>query len=161
MRPWIVLALSFLVISVCLLGSIGGGMEWGEDTPLGFIPGAVVALICFAVLLKDASAKSGSLARRLWMAALLWSLLIGGFVVYATKSSYKENMKNARFWEERWQEHGDPQSAEARGRYKRYAAEDQIGTKYGWATLGFAGVSLLGLIISSSRKKTENNISVS
>jgi hypothetical protein len=119
---WIVLALSFIVLNVCLLVPIGDrNMSWEEAT-LGLIPSALVALICFALLLKGVGAKNGCCVRRLWMAALLWSLLIGGFVVYATTSSYEENMSSARSE----QTSSSTRSSEAR-LYEAYARYDQIG----------------------------------
>ncbi len=155
---WIVFSLSFLVINVCLLVPSGSrGMSW-EEAALGLIPGALVSLICFALLLAGVGAKNGSRsrARRLWTAALLWSLLIGGFVVYATTSSYERNMSFAR--SERTSAYG--RSSET-SLYETYARYDQTGMMYGWATLGFAGVSLLGLIASFAlRKKTSHAVSV-
>ncbi len=159
---WIVFSLSFLVINVCLLVPSGSrGMSW-EEAALGIIPGALVSLICFALLLAGVGAKDGSRsrARRLWTAALLWSLLIGGFVVYATTSSYERNMSFAR--SEGTSGYGRNSETSL---YEKYARYDQIGTMYGWATLGFAGVSLVGLVGSliisfALRKNPQDNASV-
>ncbi len=38
-------------------------------------------------------------------------------------------------------------------RFTFYARQDQIGTMYGWALLGFAGVSLIGLVASFALSK--------
>ena len=141
---WTVFALSLLVLNYCLLVPIvNRGMSWTEAA-LGIIPGALVALICFVLLLANVGAKGGSRSRawRLWMAALLWSLLIGGIVTYATNSSYEANMSRAR--SERTKDYKESYES----LYEAYARHDQIGMIYGWVTLGFAGVSLLGLIIS-------------
>lgn len=95
---WIVLALSFLVLNICLLVPIGDrAMSW-EEAALGLIPSALVALICLALLLAGAGAKASSHSRAwpLWATALLWSLLVGSIVTYATTSSYEENMSRAR-----------------------------------------------------------------
>lgn len=155
---WIVFALAFLVLNVCLLVPAGSrGMSW-EEAALGIIPGALVALICFALLLAGVGAKNRSRSRawHLWMGALLWSLLIGGFVTYATTSSYERNMSFAR--SERISSYGG--SSETR-LYQTYARYDQIGMMYGWAALGFAGVSLIGLIASFAlRKKAQDGVSV-
>lgn len=155
---WIIFVLSFLVLNICLLVPIGSrGMSW-EEAALGLIPGALVALICFALLLAGVGAKDGSRSRawRLWTAALLWSLLIGGIVTSATTSSYEANMSHAS--SERTSGYGS--SSETR-LYETYARYDQVGKMYGLATLGFAGVSLLGLITSLAlRKKAQDNAGV-
>ncbi|HVF87005.1 MAG TPA: hypothetical protein VM866_05415, partial [Pyrinomonadaceae bacterium] len=146
------------VLNVCLLVPSGSrGMSW-EEAALGLIPSALVALICFALLLAGVGAKNGTRSRasRMWTAALLWALLIGGLVVYATTSSYERNMSLAR--SEGTSGYG--RSSET-SLYETYARYDQIGIMYGWATLGFAGVALLGLIASfAMRKKIPNTVSV-
>lgn len=155
---WIVLALSFVVLNICLLMPIESrGMSW-EEAGLGLIPSALVALICFALLLAGVGAKAGSRsgAWRLWMVALLWSALTGGIVTYATTSSYQRNISSARSGQT-----SSSRSAPETRLYEAYARYDQMGMMYGWATLGFAGVSLLGLIISLAlRKKTQTNAGV-
>jgi hypothetical protein len=141
---WIVFGLSFLVLNICLLvPMVNRGMSW-EEAGFGLIPSAVVAIVCFALLLAGVGVKGGARSRagRLWMAALLWSLLIGSIVTYATTSSYEANMSRARSERESDDRRSSTSLEEAYARY------DQIGMMYGWATLGFAGVSLVGLIIS-------------
>jgi len=139
---WIVFALSFLVLNICLLVPIGNrAMSW-EEAALGLIPSALVALICLALLVVGVGAKdsSRSHAWRLWTAALLWSLLVGGIVTYATTSSYEENMSRARSEHTSSLRRSSTTSLE-----EAYARYDQVGMTYGRAALGFAGVSLLGL----------------
>ena len=147
---WIVFVSSFLVLNICLLVPIGDrAMSW-EEAALGLIPSAFVALICLALLLAGVGAKNGSHSRawRLWSAALLWSLLMGSIVTYATTTSYEANTSHAQ--SKRASDSG--RSSETR-LYEAYARYDQVGMTYGWAVLGFAGVSLLGLSISFALRK--------
>ena len=153
---WIVFALSFLVLNICLLVPIvNRGMSWNEAA-FGLIPSALVALICFALLLTSIGAKGGSRTRpsRLWLAALLWSLFVGGIVTYSTTSSYEANTSRAS--SERTSSSGRSSTTSLEEAYARY---DQMGMMYGWATLGFAGVSLVGLIVSLAlRKKAQGDV---
>jgi hypothetical protein len=146
---WIIFALSFLILNICLLmPMVNRGMSW-EEAALGLIPSAFVALICFVLLLAGVGAKEGSRSRasRLWAAALLWSLLAGGIVTFATMSSYQSNISAAQS-----ERAGDSRRSSS-SLYQTYARYDQIGMMFGWATLGFAGVSLVGLIVSIAMKK--------
>lgn len=146
---WTILALAFVVLNICLLVPIvNRGMSW-EEAALGLVPGALVAFICFVLLLAGVGLKGGKRTRasRLWLAALLWSLLVGSVVTYTTTTSYAMNVRLA--------------SSESMTDYKRsysslydaYARHDRIGMLYGWLTLGFAGVSLMGLIVSVALRK--------
>ena len=146
----IIFVLAFLVLNVCLLMPMASrGMSW-EEASLGIIPSAFVAFICFLLLLAGVGAKdsSRSSASRWWAAALLWSLLVGGIVTYVTTSSYDHNTRGAL--NERTSSDGRRSSSSLEEAYARY---DQIGMMYGWTTLGFAGLSLIGLIASLVLKK--------
>lgn len=148
----VVFALAFLVLNVCLImPMLSRGMSW-EEAALGIIPGALVALICFALLLAGVGAKDKTRSRapRLWAAALVWSVLLGAIVTYVTTSSYQSNMSRAI--SERTSSTRRSYTSSLEEAYARY---DQIGMMYGWAMLGFGGVSLLGLLVSLAlRKKT-------
>lgn len=148
---WIIFALAFLVLNACLLMPIGSrGMSW-EEAALGIVPAALVALICFALLLAGVGAKGRSRAWRLWAAALVWSLLVGGIVTYSTTSSYASNMSDAQ--SERSGSSSSSRRSSSFSLAESYARQDLTGMIYGWALLGFAGISFLGLIISLILKK--------
>ncbi len=146
----IVFVLAFLVLNICLLMPlVNRGMSWSEAS-LGLIPAAAIAFICFLLLVAGVGVKdkSRSRAARWWGAALVWSLLVGGIVTFATTSSYDSNMRTAS--DER------TSNSNRRSSYsleEAYAKSDQIGMVYGWMTLGFSGFSLLGLIISLAIRK--------
>jgi hypothetical protein len=147
---WAVFAVGFLVLNICLLVPMGDrGMSW-EEAALGIVPGALAAFICFVLLLAGVGAKGGSRSHvwRFWMASLLWSLLIGGIVTYATTRNYEANMNRA-YSARNTSDYGSSYSS----LYEAYARYDQMGMMYGRMTLGFAGVSLLGLIISLAVRK--------
>jgi hypothetical protein len=147
---WTIFGLGFLVLNICLLVPIvDRGMSW-EEAAMGIVPGALAAFICFVLLLAGVGSGGGghrSRVWRFWMAALLWSLLIGGIVTYATTTSYAANMSLAR------SESTSDYDRSYASLYEAYARYDQMGMMYGWVTLGFAGVSLLGLIISLAARK--------
>src|SRR5256885_4218647 len=91
----IIFALSFLVMNICLLVPIGNrGMSW-QEAGLGLIPSALVALICFVLLVVGVGARGRSRATRWWLAALLWSLLVGGIVTFTTTTSYERDLSYA------------------------------------------------------------------
>ena len=147
---WIVFALAFLTLNICLLVPMfGRGMSW-QEAALGIIPGALVALVCFALLVAGIGPPAGarSLAVPLWAAALLWALLLGGIVTYVTHSSYQENMSMAR--SERM---SSSRTGYSYSSYSSYARQDQTGMIYGWALLGFAGIALVGLVVSFALSK--------
>ena len=147
---WIVFALAFLVLNICLLVPMfGRAMSW-QEAALGIIPGALVALICFALLVAGVGAREGARSRAvpLWAAALLWGLLLGGLITYATHSSYQNNMSSAR--SERTSSY---RSGSSYNLYEAYARQDQTGMMYGWALLGFAGIALVGLVASFALSK--------
>lgn len=146
----IVFALAFLVLNVCLINPmVNRGMSW-EEAGFGIIPGAFVSLICFLLLVAGVGVKdkSGSGAVRWWAAALLWSLIVGGVVTFVTTSSYANNRRSV---------YDEPTSISSRRSSssldEAYARYDQIGMMYGWTTLGFAGISLVGLIVSLALRK--------
>ena len=141
----IVFGLAFLVLNIFLLMPMGNrGVSWTE-AGLAIVPAGLVSLICFLLLMAGVGAKdrSRSGAARWWAAALLWSVLVGGIVTFVTTNSYQDNMRTAM----------DDLTSRSSRRYgtsleEAYAKQDQIGIIYGWTTLGFAGLSLLGLIVS-------------
>lgn len=148
---WTVFGVAFLVLNICLLVPIvDRGMSW-QEAAMGIVPGALAAFICFVLLLAGVGVKYGSRSRvwRFWMAALLWSLLIGGIVTYATTTSYESNMRRA------YSESTSDYDRSYASLYEAYARYDKMGMMYGWVTLGFAGVSLLGLIISFAVRKRD------
>jgi hypothetical protein len=118
----VIFLLAFAVLNYCLLVPIvNPGLSW-EEAALGFLPSALIALICFLFLLVGIGLKSvgtGNRAIRLWALALVWSLIVGGIVIYATAVSHSQ----------------------------------QTGMYYGLAVLGFAGISVIGLIASLLMKK--------
>jgi hypothetical protein len=153
---WIIFALAFLVLNACLLMPIGSrGMSW-EEAALGIIPAALVALICFVLLVAGVGAKGRSRAWRLWTAALLWSLLLGGIVTFWTTSSYASNMSNAR--SDRTGSYSSRSSSSSLA--DSYARQDAVGMMYGFALLGFAGISFLALIVSLIMKKKPQPVNV-
>lgn len=168
---WIVFALSFLVLNICLLvPNVSYNMKWSEAA-FGIIPGAFFSLIFFALLVAGVGAKRRSRFRApsLWAAALLWGLLMGGFLVYNTTSLYDYHMRNARSARERSNllpSYGQPRSSVLDSYLDEARARDsQTGTIFGYATLGFAGVSLVGLVGSliisfALRKNPQDNVSV-
>lgn len=142
--------LAFLVLNIYLLMPIGNrGVSWAE-AGLAIIPAAFVSFICFLLLLAGVGAKdrSQSRASRWWASALVWSLLVGGIVTYFTTSNYQDNMSSVM--NERMDRNGGRSDTSLEEAYARY---DQMGIMYGWTTLGFAGFSLVGLIISLAMKK--------
>lgn len=146
----IIFVLAFLVLNVCLLmPMVSRGMSW-EEAGLGIIPGAFVAFICFLLLLAGVGTKGAprSGSSRWWAAALLWSVLVGGIVTYVTTTSYGGSTSSA--YDEPTSSYGRRSSTSLEEAYARY---DRIGMMYGWTTLGFAGLSLVGLIISLVLKK--------
>ncbi len=168
---WIVFALSFLVLNICLLvPNVSYNMKWSEAA-IGIVPGALVALICFALLVAGVGAKRRSRFRApgLWAVALLWGLLMGGFVIYNTTSNYDYYMFLARSRRESANlptAYGQPRSSVLDSYLDEARARDsQTGTIFGYATLGFAGVSLVGLVGSliisfALRKNPQDNASV-
>jgi hypothetical protein len=148
----IVFVLAFLALNICLIVPIvgGRGMSWVEAS-LGIVPGALVAFICFFLLLAGIGAKGRQIwpASRWWTGALLWSLLLGGIVTFVTTTSYNEYRRSDIY-----------QSLDERDRSEQgssleaaYARDDAVGIMIGWTTLGFAGLSLVGLVISLAMKK--------
>ncbi|HEX8367130.1 MAG TPA: hypothetical protein VF604_01060 [Pyrinomonadaceae bacterium] len=153
---WIIFALSFLVLNICLLMPIGSrGMSW-EEAALGIIPAAPVALICFVLLAAGVGAKGRSRAWRLWAAALLWSLLIGGIVTFSTYSSYSSNISTIRNDHTPYNQRKSPETSLA----ESYSIQDRIGILYGLLVLGFAGISFLGLLIAFFLRKKPQNLNV-
>lgn len=161
---WIVFALAFIALNICLLLGITG--EWSEAA-LGIVPSALVAFICFVLLLAGVGAKTAPRWRApsLWAGALLWSLLMGGLITYETTNKYERYMRPVT----RTGEVGFP---DAYGRrqirtyttYDEQSARDQrIGMVFGWTLLGFAGVAFVGLLISLIiallRKKAPDSVS--
>lgn len=160
---WIVFALAFLVLNICLLvPTVSYNMSWSEAA-IGIVPGALVALVCFALLVAGVGAKRRPRFRApsLWAAALLWSLLVGGIVVYSTINNYQYNRSRVVESTMRGISRGDLSESFY---YADRARSDRIGTVFGLATLGFAVVSLVGLIVSliisfALRKKPQDNVS--
>jgi hypothetical protein len=149
----IIFILASLVLNICLLMPlVNRGMSW-EEAGLGLIPSAFLALVSFVLLLTGVGAKpaSSSRALRLWGAALVWSLLIGGIVTYVTATNYQSNLSLAQA------ERSNVSGRNSASLYQTYARYDQVGMMYGWAVLGFAGVAFLGLIGSVILKKKTPN----
>lgn len=154
---WIIFALAFLVLNACLLLPIGSrGMSW-EEAALGIVPAALVALICFALLVAGVGAKGRSRAWRWWTAALVWSFLVGSIVTFSTMSSYASNVSEAQ--SSRTSNSGRSSSSSSASLAESYARQDAVGMIYGLLLLGFAGVSFLGLIISFFLRKKPQNLS--
>lgn len=122
----------------------GRAMSW-QEAALGIIPAALVALICFALLVAGVGARAGARSRAVavWATALIWSLLLGGIVTYLTHRSYEANMGRAHT---QWASYS--RAGPSYTLYLAYARQDQTGMIYGWALLGLAGVALIGLVVS-------------
>jgi hypothetical protein len=165
---WIVFALAFLVLNICLfVPLISYNMSWSEAA-LGIVPGALVSLICFALLVAGVGAKRHPRFRApgLWTSALLWSLLVGGIVTYVANNYYQFYVSRVR---ERtvealrtYDDRSSRRSADDAYLDASRARSHQLGMIFGFATLGFAGVAFVGLLISlviALRKKSPGGVS--
>jgi hypothetical protein len=159
---WVVFALAFLTLNFCLLaGLVSFDIKWSEAAFV-IAPAALAAFICFVLLVAGVGAKPIPRLRapHLWAAALLWSLLMGGIVIYGANRSYEYYMKpfpRAREVRVPGVYAGEPGYTvtrtytapydEARGRDQR------IGIVFGWTLLGFAGIAFVGLAASFALSK--------